>query len=133
MDNELARRIEELEDKLWNDYHTVVELPDAIPDELRLKLVTEAYAEVQAEGNGPLHEDCPLCRMMAATDNWVRHFDFCSGWCPSCEIVDWWETAAENHSPEEIAWMKAHNDYPPDYDPDRSYRDRQPESSRLAH
>jgi hypothetical protein len=113
MDGNLEQRIAELEEKLWREFRTVVALPDRVPEAMRLQLMEEAYAEVRVEGNDPFDDDCPLCRMMAEEASWTRHYDFCSGWCPDCPILEWCDTAAEEYPPEEIAWMKAHGDYPP--------------------
>lgn len=117
MEDEVKIRIEALAQMLWKEFRTVVELPDAVPEAERLQLMEEAYAEIQLEGNEPFDADCPHCRMLAAEGNWTRHYDFCSGWCPGCRILDWCETASSQHSAEEIAWMKANGSYPPDWSP----------------
>ena len=46
-------RIAALAQVLWKEFRTVVELPDAVPDAVRLQLMEEAYAEIQLDGNEP--------------------------------------------------------------------------------
>ena len=108
------RRVEELKERLWREHRTVVDMPDAVPEEVQIRLIEQDLVRIEAEGeDDPYFDDCPICQAMKAEGmEWTRHLDFCTGWCPGCEILEWCPTALEQHPPEEIAWMKANNDFP---------------------
>jgi hypothetical protein len=115
MGDDLRNRIEEMKEILWRKHRTVVDMPDGVPEDLQLRLIEEDLARIEAEGDDdPYLDDCPICQAMKSEGMlWTRHLDFCTGWCPGCEVLTWCATANENHTPEEIAWMKEHNDFPP--------------------
>lgn len=104
-----------MKETLWQKFRTVVEMPDGVPEELQLRLIREDLEKMEADGvEDPYFDDCPICQAMKADGTaWTRHLDFCTGWCPGCEVLEWCDTAKANHPPDEIAWMKAHNDFPP--------------------
>jgi hypothetical protein len=116
MGHESRRRLEELKELLWREHRTVVEMPDTVPEDLQIRLIEKDLARIQTEGEvDPYFDDCPICQAMKAEGmEWTRHLDFCTGWCPGCEILEWCTAANDLHTPEEIAWMKANNDFPPD-------------------
>lgn len=116
MGHDSRRRVEELKERLWRDHRTVVDMPDGVPEEVQIRLIEQDLVRIETEGeDDPYFDDCPICQAMKAEGlEWTRHLDFCTGWCPGCEILEWCPTALEQHAPEEIAWMKAHNDFPPE-------------------
>ena len=113
--NEIQKRIEEMKEELWRDHRTVVDMPEGVPVEVQLRLIELDLEQLRTNGDqDPYFDDCPICQAMKAEGmQWTRHLDFCSGWCPGCEVLDWCPTAADNHTLEERAWMKQRNDFPP--------------------
>lgn len=106
----LSKKLEVLEEKLWAEFRAVPEFPEGVPEEVQLRLLEEYYRELRITGPDPEYAE-----IEAATGCQGRIvIDFCGGWCPDCQLLDWCPIPREDHTPEEIEWMKANNDYPPE-------------------
>jgi hypothetical protein len=66
-------------------FNCSVELPGNVPLELQYELVRDQFAD-------PIHY----------MPGWSMHFDFCSGWCPDCKIIDYCDTKDEIWTKEEL-------------------------------
>lgn len=111
MTAEVMRKLEVLEEKLWEEFRALSDLPEEAPAEVRLKVLEEQYMEMKIEGN-----DRELAAILKKNPDYNGEtvITGCGGWCPDCSLLDWCPYAREDHTPEEIEWMKVHHDYPPE-------------------
>ena len=69
----------------FTTFNFSLEYPENVPLKLRYQLMRKQFAE-------PVHY----------MPGFTHHYDFCTGWCPDCEILDYCEIWKGNWTPEEI-------------------------------
>lgn len=109
MAKSVNEKIRNLERRLRKEFNADAHFPDGVPAELRLTMLEQAYEEVREEQKDPEYAE-----MKQLFGEMHTTIDFCGGWCPGCEILQWCESPRESYSEEDIRWMKEHNDYPDD-------------------
>lgn len=110
MNEPVDESIRALEARLWAEFQTDAVFPGGVPGERRLQLLQHAYAEIKAGGQKPAG-----FRYLELFPGMHPVLDFCTGWCPRCEILSWCDTAAATYDAGEIRWMREHNAYPPPF------------------
>ena len=70
-EKQMQQLIEAIADT-WAAFNCFIIFPDNVPIKLQYELIREQFAE-------PIHY----------MPGWSNNYDFCSGWCPDCEIAEY--------------------------------------------
>jgi len=105
MDKNLEKEMRKIEDQMWREFRAVLQLPDAVPPEVRLRLLHETYEDEVRDGHS-----AEFHRLFPDAVNLIIP---CSRRCPECRILPWCDYAREQFSPDDILWMQATGNYPP--------------------
>lgn len=111
MDDKLEQEMRRFENRLWREFRAVLQLPEAVPPEVRLRLLRETYEDEVRDGHS-----AEFHRLYPDAVNMIIP---CSRWCPECRILEWCEFVRERYSPDDILWMRATGEYPPGGPPER--------------
>ena len=76
-------KIRNLEQRMKREFNADAVFPAGVPAELRLSLLREAMEEVRVARQDPEYEE--MRKLFGEMHTTV---DFCSGWCPGCEILE---------------------------------------------
>ena len=83
-DEQIQQLMEAMTDML-TAFNFYIELPEKVPLKLQYKLIRDIFAE-------EIHY----------MPGFTHHYDFCSGWCPDCEILEYCDSWKETWTWEEI-------------------------------
>jgi hypothetical protein len=108
MSPKIEKELRRLEDKLWREFRTVLDIPEAVPAEMRLDLLRETYEDIR--------QDPEFKEIQDLFPGEFSTVGYCPGWCPGCLILPWCDFAREQFSPEDLAWMQEHGNYPPEFE-----------------
>ena len=70
-------------------FNCSIDFPEGVPLHLRYEMLRDTFAE-------------PVQHMPGFT----HHYDFCSGWCPDCKLIDYCNSWKETWTKEEIEQEK---------------------------
>jgi len=83
-DSQMQQLIDAIVDT-WEAFNCSADFPENVPLKLKYELIRDEFAD-------PIHY----------MPGYSMHYDFCSGWCPECRIIDYCKTKDELWSKEEL-------------------------------